>query len=166
MKGPFNRHGGLTLVPTPWFLQQAQTVQKILSDPDSFTKEFHTDVDIVEPYYGGYASGEPNLEMTKEHVGGHDVMVITSGPGDYKMQGQLYQTLDYLAGHRAARISVVTSYFPCGRTDKDEGGKKFAAPHFIVRMMQTAANGKLDRIISVDLHSAQVVVAGNAGFVT
>jgi ribose-phosphate pyrophosphokinase len=60
----------------------------------------------------------------------------------------------------------VTSYFPLGRSDKDEGGTEFALPPLVTDLMMTATYQKLDRVIAVDLHAPQVVMSGRTGFIT
>ncbi|MBI4098801.1 MAG: ribose-phosphate pyrophosphokinase [Candidatus Magasanikbacteria bacterium] len=159
---PYNRNGGLTLVPMPGFETLARLVKQQIEE----RRDQPTPVDIVHPVFGLRVNSEPFLQLGKEHVGGHDCVVLTSGPGTYEMTGQLFLLLRYLAGRRAARIAVVTGYFPLSRSDKDEGQLEFALPPLIVDLMVAASCGKLDRIIAVDLHAQQVVMSGRTGFIT
>jgi len=157
------RHGGLTIVPMPGFENLAIELAKIIEDKDSRP----TQVDIAIPKFGLRSSGEPFVQLGKTHIGNHDCVVITSGPGTYEMLGQTLLTLGYLAGRRAGRITLLSTYFPLGRSDRDEGDLELALPPFIVHMMNAATNGKLSRIISFDLHAAQVVMAGGSiGMIT
>lgn len=162
MDAPYNRNGGLTLVPMPGFEQLAARVKQQVEG----RRDFPTPVDIVNPVFGLRVNGEPFLKFGKEHVGGHDCVVLTSGPGTYAMTGQLFLLLRYLAGRRAARIAVVTGYFPWSRSDKDEGPLEFALPPLAVDLMVAASCGKLDRVIAVDLHAPQVVMSGRTGLIT
>ena len=75
-----NLNGGLTLIPMPGFEEQTERVKPII---EGKTRDEHrlTPVDIVRPEFGRRASGEPYIRMAKEHIGGHDCVVITSGPG-------------------------------------------------------------------------------------
>ncbi|MFH1631620.1 MAG: hypothetical protein ABIA47_01160 [bacterium] len=166
MSAPFNRNGGLTLLPMPGFEPLAEQVKTEVELRGRRDDEKETPVDIVTPKFGLRASGEPFLRLGKSHVGEHDCVVLTSGPGTYEMLGQLYFLLSYLAGRRAERISVVSGYFPLSRSDKDEGSTEFALPPLIVRLMMSAADGKLDRVIAVDLHAPQVVMSGRQGMIT
>ena len=124
-------------------------------------------MDIVPPQFGKRANGEPYIKLGKDHIGGHDCVVITSGPGTYEMLGQLHLLLGYLVGRRAARITLVSGYLPLCRSDKDEGALEFAIGGHTIHMIECAAHGKLDRIISVDLHAPQTVqAASHMGVIT
>mgnify|MGYP001614838425 CR=1 FL=1 len=162
MEIQYNRNGGLTLVPMPGFEALARQVKEKIEG----RKDRPTPVDIVHPVFGERDSGEPFLQLGKDHIGGHDCVVLTSGPGTYQMFGQLLLVLRYLVGRRAERVAVVSGYFPLSRSDKDEGQLEFALPPIIVDLMVAAARGKLDRIIAVDLHAPQVVMSGHAGLIT
>jgi len=159
---PYNRNGGLTLVPMPGF----ETLAALVKQQVEQRRDQPTPVDIVHPVFDLRVNGEPFLQLGKEHVGGHDCVVLTSGPGTYEMAGQLFLLLRYLAGRRAARIAVVTGYFPWSRSDKDEGHLEFALPPLAVDLMVAASRGKLDRVIAVDLHAPQVVMSGGTGLIT
>ena len=158
----YNRNGGLTLVPMPGFEKLAEELRRIIEK-----KKRKTHVDIVIPEFGYRQSKEPFIRLPKEHIGGHDCVVLTSGPGTPEMLINLYNLLGYLSGRRAGRISVITGYFPLSRSDKDEGDLELALTPHVVHLMKCSAYGKLDRIIAVDLHSPQVVMAGgNMGLIT
>jgi ribose-phosphate pyrophosphokinase len=162
-KKPFNQHGGLTLVPLPGFESLARKVKEKL-ESDGF--DFETAVDIAEPEFGLRASGEPFVRLGKQHIAGHDCVVLGSGPGTPTMLTNLLLILRYLPGRRASRIAAVTGYFPLGRSDKDEGSKEFALPPLIIDLMMMASYQKVDRVIAVDLHAPQVVMSGRTGFIT
>lgn len=149
---PLNLNGAPTLVAMPRFLEQVKALKKLI-------EKRGTPTDIVVPEFGLRASGEPFLQLGQEHVCGHDCFVITSGPGTYTMLGQLQILLGYLVGRHARRITVVTGYLPLGRSDKDEGELELALLPLVMRMIVSAAYNKLDRIISVDLHCPQNVMA-------
>jgi ribose-phosphate pyrophosphokinase len=165
-KPPVSIYGGLTLVPTPGYESIANEVAGCIRERSQRRDRRTTPVDVVEPKFGLRASGEPFLKLGKEHIGGHDVVVITSGPGTYEMQGKLFLLLGYLVARRARRICVVTGYFPWSRSDKDEGREELALPSFFVHMAESAAYGLLDRIIACNLHAPQVVMSGRPGFIT
>ena len=159
--GEHNRYGGLTLVPLPAFIDLAMAVKQLIEK-----NEVGTPVDIVIPKFPLRASGEPFIQLGKEHVGGHDCVIIASGPGTYEVLGQLQFTLGYLVGRRASRIALITGYLPHARSDKDEGSLEFALASHVIHLLLSAAYGKLDRIIAVDLHAPQVVMAAPLGIIT
>lgn len=162
--GNHNCHGGLTLVTTPGYENLAHELQRLIIEiEDQFRVKR---VDIVKPYLGERKSGEPYCQLEKKHIGGHDCVLLTSGPGTKSMLMDTFLTLRYLAGRRARRIAVVSGYFPLGRSDKDEGFKEFALPPLVIDLMMASCYQKLDRIISVDLHAPQVVMSGRTGLVT
>ncbi len=163
---PFNRHGGLTLVPTPGFEKLAEEVKGKVEAIGVREKHNETPVDIVMPTFGTRASGEIFLQLGKEHIGGHDCVVFTSGPGTPFMLNRLEMLLAYLAGRRAGRITIVCGYLPLGRSDKDEGTLELAMAPLPIYLMKRASEDKLDRIISVDLHAPQVVMSGGPGIIT
>lgn len=159
----YNRNGGLTLVPMPGSGFLAEEVKNLI---ETKKKDTSTPVDIVSPVLGFRSNGEPHVQLGKKHIGGHDCMVLANGPGTYEMLGRLLMVLGYLKGRRAGRISLVTGYMPLGRTDKDEGVLEFALASHVIRLILSAAYGKLDRIIVPDLHSPQVVMAAELGTIT
>ena len=162
---PFNRHGGLTLAYQPDFEELAEILKIEIEKIGKKRHRKTTPVDVRAPGHGDYQNREPYCRLGKDNIGGHDVTVLTSGPGTFEMIGQLLWLLNNLAGRRASRIAVVSAYYPHCRSDKDED-EVFAMPAFIHRLMTTAARGKLDRVISADLHAPQVVMAGNSGEIT
>ncbi len=160
---PFNQHGGLTLIPMPGFESLAVEVK---SRVEAGRYEFDTSIDVADFEFGYRANGEPYVRLGKEHIAGHDCVVLTSGPGDPAMLLQLMLILRYLSGRRASRITVVTGYFPLGRSDKDEGSLEFALAPLIIDLMMMSTYSRLDRVIAVDLHAPQVVMSGRTGFIT
>lgn len=150
-------------MPMPGFEQLAKRVQ---SEFDRAGFQFATSVDIAEPEFGFRSSGEPYVRLGKEHIAGHDCVILTSGPGTPEMLIQLMLVLRYLSGRRASRTAVVTGYFPLGRSDKDEGAKEFALPPLLIDLMMASTFRDLDRVIAVDLHAPQVVMSGRTGFIT
>lgn len=156
-----NRHGGLTVVPMPGFEDLAREIQKKIQERRKMK------VDLAIPCFGERTNGEPFLRLGKQHIGGHDCVVITSGPGSYKMLIQLTMLLAYLAGRRAERIAVVSGYLPLSRSDKDEGTEELALITYFIQMILHAGGKKFDRIIAADLHAPQVVsAAGSMGKIT
>lgn len=161
MEQKYNRNGGLTLVPLSGFVDLAQNIASHIASNHS-----DTPVDIVIPEFGTRASGEPFVKLGKDHVGGHDCVVLTSGPGTPKMLLELWLTLGYLVGRRAARITIVTGYLPFARSDKDEGALEFALASHIIHLTTNAGYGTIDRIIAADLHAPQVVMSAPLGRIT
>ncbi len=162
-----NLNGDLTLIPMPGFEDVAKYVKDRIENDLSLRDGGHrTDVHIEVPVFGEHPSGEPYEELGKDNIGGNDVVLITSGPGTYKMLCQLWVALCYLKGRRARRIAVVSGYYPLSRSEKDEGRLILSLVRFITDMTVAASYGKLDRIIAVDLHSDGAVNAGVPGLVT
>ncbi len=160
---PFNQHGGLTLVPLPGFEALAVEAKQRLERREP---GFPTTVDIAVAEFGERSSGEPFIRLGKQHIAGHDCVVLGSGPGTMTMLTQMLMLLRYLVGRRASRVAVVSGYFPLGRSDKDEGGSEFALPPLFIDLMMMATYQKLDRVVSVDLHAPQVVMSGRTGLIT
>lgn len=79
-KPPISIYGGLTLVPTPGYETIANAAAEHIRGRSKCADRRTTPVDVVEPKFELRASGEPFLKLGKEHIGGHDVVVITSGP--------------------------------------------------------------------------------------
>lgn len=163
---PYNRHGGLTLIAAPNFEQLGREIQDLIQKI-AHSKEKPTPIDLITPVFALRANNEPVVQLAKDHIGGHDCVVITSGPGTPEMQTQLFYLLGVLKGRRPQRITVVSGYMPLSRSDKDEGTLELAlAPHF-VHLLKEAAYDELDRIITFDLHSAQGTMAsGEMGLIT
>ncbi|MFA6131486.1 MAG: hypothetical protein WC702_00245 [Patescibacteria group bacterium] len=151
----------------PGFETAAKTIKAAIAQHEAEHKFRKTPVDIATPFFGTRASGEPFCRLAKEHIGGHDCVVLTSGPCTYERLGQLLFVLGYLAGRRAGRIAVVMDYFFLGRSDKDEdANNELALPGFVTHLLQAAAYGKLDRVITADMHAPQSVVGGPLGLIT
>lgn len=165
-KAPFSPNGGLTLVPFPEFHAMAKRLKSGIEERARRDGNRETPVDIVYPEFNERSNGEPFIKLPKRHIGGHDCIVLTTGPGTYEMLGRLCLLLDRLSGRRAHRIAVYSGYFPLGRSDKDEGSDELAMPSWVVSMLEASAAGKLDRIISADLHAPQVVLSGHSGLIT
>lgn len=172
-QAPRNRNGGLTLVPMPGFEVVAKKLREFIEEKSSRKTKIHPDgcitpVDIAVPKFGMRPSGEPFVQLGKEHIGGHDCFILTSGPGTYEMTMRLIYLVGYLAARKASRIIIVSGYFPLGRSDKDEGSKELAMPPFLVNALKGVDEAYLlHRIIVADPHSDQVVMAGGrAGFIT
>lgn len=162
---PFCMQGGLTLVPMPGFEERARQLASLISEKSRRPAELNTPVDIAVPSFKLRPSGEPFLELGKEHLDSHDVFVLASGPGSYEMVGQMDFLLGYLAGHKAGRITIVFGYMPQGRSDKDERDV-FALPPILVTKWLALAQGLLKRIVCVDPHSDQSTMVGHTGLIT
>jgi len=165
-RGDFNRNGGLTLVPMPGFEKQAEAVKTKVEEIGRREGKRRTFVDIVIPEFGERVTHAPYLRLGKDHIGGHDVVVIGGGPGNWTDLGQLNLLLAYIKGRRAVRIATILGCFPLARSDKDIGELEFAMPNYVVGQMLAATGGKLDRIVSTDLHADQIVMSAPMGFIT
>lgn len=162
----YNRHGGLTLVATPSFEEIGEKLKAKIENK-GLRESRITPTHLVVPKFDLRVNSEPVIQQSKEHIGGHDCVVLTSGPGTYEMLGQLFFLLGYLKGRRASRITVFCGYLPLARSDKDEGALELAlAPH-VIHLVKAAAYGELDRIITFDLHCPQLTMAaGVMGLIT
>ena len=118
-------------------------------------------VDIAVPTWDFRASGEPFVKLTKEHIGGHDCYLLTTGPGTPTMLIQTQILLNYLVGRGARRIQLVSGYLPLGRSDKDEGDDELALIQMIIHQFGAAAYGDLYRLITGNLHAAQETSAAS-----
>ncbi|PJA45497.1 hypothetical protein CO174_02880 [Candidatus Uhrbacteria bacterium CG_4_9_14_3_um_filter_50_9] len=170
-RGPWNQHGGLTLIPLRGYEKSAERLKAAIEAQSQRDDSLSTPVDIARPTFGTYANGEPDIQLDKKHVGGHDCVILTSGPGTIQMISDLMWTLAFVAARRASRVMVVTGYFPLGRSDKDEGHLRLTTPPMLVGMMKAVATlpsgtPVLDRIVCADPHSPQITMAGGSGFVT
>ena len=157
----YNQNGGLTLVPLPRFEKQAREIAQIIEN-----KGMNTSVDIATPVWGNRSSEEPFVQISNNHISGHDVMIIAGGPGTPTTIMQIILILAYVKGRHARRISLVTGYFPLSRSDKDEGSVELALPGLLYRLFQTSCGQSIDRIIVPDPHSPQIVMAGEMGIIT
>ncbi len=164
---PFCVHGGLTIVALTGFEEAAQTVADLIKQTgDRGPKHRHTPCDVVVPEFGYFPQGEPEVTLGKDHIGDHDCVILTSGPGTPEMLLRLQLAVYYLAGRKARRIIIVSGYFPTGRSDKDKGSKQFALPPMVVKTLMGVAQNKLKRIVCADPHSDQVVMAADPGMIT
>ncbi|MBT5819866.1 MAG: ribose-phosphate pyrophosphokinase [Candidatus Magasanikbacteria bacterium] len=163
--GPHNSNGGFTLVPLPKFERQAHRISKIIEEKVHKPTQ-DTPVDIALPKWGIRPSGEPFVQLSNNHISGHDVMVLAGGSGTPETLIQIMLILAYVKGRHARRISLVTGYFPLSRSDKDEGSLELALPGLLYRLFQTSCGNSIDRIIVPDPHSPQIVMAGETGIIT
>jgi len=169
MKAPFNRRGGLTLVPMPGFEDLATRIKWIIEQktPDTkHTDRIKTPVDVVAPEISLRPSGEPFVRLGKQHIGEHDCFILTSGPGTPRMLTELIFVVGYLASRKASVITIICPYFPLGRSDKDEGGWELSMPPFVVRSVLGVAQGLVKRIVCVDPHAQQIAMAADPGLIT
>ena len=100
-----------------------------------------------------FASGEIYVRP-EVSVRGCDVFVIQSfADAVNKSIMELLITLDALKRASAKRITVVVPYFPYSRQDKKGRGREPISARLIADLLGTAG---ADRIMSVDLHAAQI----------
>lgn len=100
-----------------------------------------------------FASGEIYTRM-EESVRGCDAFVIQSysGPVNEWLIEQLIM-IDTLKRASAKRITAVVPYYPYSRQDKKSRGRDPISARLVADLFKTAG---ADRIISVDLHAAQI----------
>jgi ribose-phosphate pyrophosphokinase len=100
-----------------------------------------------------FASGEIYTRM-EESVRGADAFVIQSysGPVNEWLVEQLIM-IDTLKRASAKRITAVVPYYPYSRQDKKSRGRDPISARLVADLFKTAG---ADRIISVDLHAAQI----------
>ncbi len=163
---PFNTNGGLTLVPMPGFEAFAEKLKTIIETKGKSVPHRKTEVDITVPKFGFRPSGECFVQLAKDHVGGHDCYIVTSGPGTNDMLMKLILLVGYLAARKASRINIVSGYFPHARSDKDEGKLEIAIPPIIMGALHGVAQGLFKRFICADPHSLQVTMADLPGIIT
>jgi ribose-phosphate pyrophosphokinase len=100
-----------------------------------------------------FASGEIYTRF-EVSIRGCDVFVIQSfGPPVNEWLMELLIMLDALKRASAKRITVVAPYFPYSRQDKKGRGREPISARLITDLLTTAG---ADRIMSVDLHAAQI----------
>ena len=152
--GHFNRHGGLTIVAMPGFEAIAEQVKALVVERGQREGMHRTPVDVIVPIVGRFDSDEPKIRLRKQHIGGHDVVILTSGPGTPDMLMNLQLILGNVSGRQAERITVVSGYFPCGRADKDDE-QELAIPPILLAAWKGAAP-ELKRVVCVDPHSTHI----------
>lgn len=100
-----------------------------------------------------FASGEIYTRF-EVSIRGCDVFVIQSfGPPVNEWLMELLIMLDALKRASAKRITVVAPYFPYSRQDKKGRGREPISARLVTDLLTTAG---ADRIMSVDLHAAQI----------
>jgi ribose-phosphate pyrophosphokinase len=100
-----------------------------------------------------FASGEIYTRF-EVSIRGCDVFVVQSfGPPVNEWLMELLIMLDALKRASAKRITVVAPYFPYSRQDKKGRGREPISARLITDLLTTAG---ADRIMSVDLHAAQI----------
>jgi|WetSurMetagenome_2_1015567.scaffolds.fasta_scaffold19579_5 phosphoribosylpyrophosphate synthetase len=148
-----NRHGQLTLVSDWHHIEFAETVRKHIIEL-AMKMGDKTAIDIARPKFGYHVNGEPFVELTNEHINGHDCVVLTSGPGTPEMLTRLQILLAYLVARQAERITIISGYLPLTRSDKDEGDRIIKLSPIIIHLLNAAAYPKgLSRIIIADPHA-------------
>jgi ribose-phosphate pyrophosphokinase len=100
-----------------------------------------------------FASGELYARF-EVSVRGCDVFVVQSFRGSVNQQVmELLIMLDALKRASAKRITVVVPYFPYSRQDKKGRGREPISARLVSDLLATAG---ADRVMSVDLHAAQI----------
>jgi ribose-phosphate pyrophosphokinase len=109
--------------------------------------------ELVPTEYRTFASGEI-LTRFEVSVRGCDVFLIQSfGPPVNEWIMEMLIMLDALKRASAKRITVVMPYFPYSRQDKKGRGREPISARLVADLVHTAG---ADRIMSVDLHAAQI----------
>ncbi|WP_353810502.1 ribose-phosphate diphosphokinase [Agromyces sp. SYSU T00194] len=111
------------------------------------------DTELVESDSRTFANGEIYARFSQS-VRGCDVFVIQSHPSPINewLMEQLIM-LDALKRASAKRITVVSPFYPYARQDKKGRGREPISARLVADLYKTAG---ADRIMSVDLHAAQI----------
>ncbi|MBL8929347.1 MAG: ribose-phosphate diphosphokinase [Kineosporiaceae bacterium] len=111
------------------------------------------DVDLLPTSAYDFASGEIYVRFG-ESVRGSDAFVIQSHchPINKWLVEQLIM-VDAMKRASAKRITVIAPFFPYARQDKKHRGREPISARLMADLFKTAG---ADRIISVDLHTAQI----------
>ncbi len=100
-----------------------------------------------------FASGEIFVRY-KESVRGSDAFVVQSpAPPINKWFMEILIMIDALKRGSAKRITVVLPCFPYARQDKKHRGREPISARLVADLLKTAG---ADRILTVDLHTAQI----------
>ena len=110
-------------------------------------------VELVPSRQVTYANSEIYVQF-QESVRGCDAFVIQShsAPVNEAMMEQLIM-IDALKRASAKRITVVSPFYPYARQDKKHLGREPISARLMADLYQAAG---ADRIMSVDLHAAQI----------
>jgi len=114
----------------------------------------HLNVTITPQTAHDFANGEIFVRF-EESVRGTDAFVIQShtNPINEWVMEQLIM-VDALKRASAKRITVVMPFYPYGRQDKKHKGREPISARLIADLFKTAG---ADRIMTVDLHTAQIM---------
>jgi ribose-phosphate pyrophosphokinase len=109
--------------------------------------------ELVPTEYRTFASGEI-LTRFEVSIRGCDLFLIQSfGPPVNEWMMETLIMLDAAKRASAKRITVVAPYFPYSRQDKKGRGREPISARLVADLFKTAG---ADRIMSVDLHAAQI----------
>ncbi|MDQ1604389.1 MAG: ribose-phosphate pyrophosphokinae [Actinomycetota bacterium] len=110
-------------------------------------------IELTETTAYDFANGEIYIRY-KESVRGCDAFVIQSctAPINTWVMESLIM-VDALKRASAKRITVVIPFFPYGRQDKKHRGREPISARLLADLFKTAG---ADRLMSVDLHTAQI----------
>ena len=64
-RGPWNQHGGLTLIPLRGYEKSAERLKAAIEAQSQRDDSLSTPVDIARPTFGTYANGEPISSSTR-----------------------------------------------------------------------------------------------------
>ena len=108
---------------------------------------------LVPTEHRTFASGEI-LTRFEVSIRGCDMFLIQSfGPPVNEWMMELLIMLDAAKRASAKRITVVAPYYPYSRQDKKGRGREPISARLIADLLRTAG---ADRVMSVDLHAAQI----------
>ncbi|MDR8020395.1 ribose-phosphate diphosphokinase [Nesterenkonia aerolata] len=118
---------------------------------EEIAQELGTELLPINAY--DFANGEMYFR-SGESVRGKDVFLLQSHP--YPLNNWLMEQLimvDSMKRASAKRITVVSPFYPYARQDKKGRGREPISARLVADLYQTAG---ADRIMSVDLHTAQI----------
>jgi len=111
------------------------------------------DTDVVPLSAYDFANGEIFVRF-EESVRGSDAFVLQSHPAPInKWFMEQMLMIDALRRASARRITVIAPYYPYSRQDKKHRGREPISARLVADLYKTAG---ADRLMSVDLHTAQI----------
>jgi ribose-phosphate pyrophosphokinase len=111
------------------------------------------DTDVVPLSAYDFANGEIFVRF-EESVRGSDAFVLQSHPAPInKWFMEQMLMIDALRRASARRITVIAPYYPYSRQDKKHRGREPISARLVSDLYKTAG---ADRLMSVDLHTAQI----------
>lgn len=124
------------------------------SNPD-FAKKVaeHAGVELGHCKFGRFADGEIQIEIHESVRGANTFVIQSTCPPVNEGYMELFMILDSLRRASALDISAVVPYYGYARQDRKVAPRAPISAKCVANLLKTAG---ADRLISVDLHSAQI----------